>query len=140
MQRKRLRGERRSRTPRRRWRNIIGHRAIVNVPGQRGGNVTLCTAISQRGVLHRHAILGPYNTMLLLAFLDGLRQHMFQRDYSEPAQPEQPHYAAVWCNVSFHHAALVHDWFTNNPRLSNIFLPAYSPFLNPMEEVFLAWR
>ena len=50
---------------RRRGRNIIGHRAIVNVPGQRGGNVTMCAAISQRGVLHRHASLGPYNTMLL---------------------------------------------------------------------------
>ena len=29
---------------RRRGRNIIGHRAIVNVPGQRGGNITLCAA------------------------------------------------------------------------------------------------
>ncbi len=26
---------------RRRGRNVIGHRAIVGVPGQRGGNVTL---------------------------------------------------------------------------------------------------
>ncbi|XP_063324685.1 uncharacterized protein LOC134634684 [Pelmatolapia mariae] len=125
---------------RKRGRNIIGHRAIVNVPGQRGGNVTMCAAISQRGVLHRHAVLGPYNTMLLLAFLDGLRQHMFQMDYREPAQPEQPHYVVVWDNVSFHRAALVRDWFTNNPRFSNIFLPAYSPFLNPIEELFSAWR
>ncbi|XP_067224491.1 putative nuclease HARBI1 [Chanodichthys erythropterus] len=30
---------------RRRGRNVIGHRAIVGVPGQRGGNVTLCAAI-----------------------------------------------------------------------------------------------
>jgi len=33
-------------------------------------------------------------------------------------------------NVSFHHSALVRDWFTNNPRFLNIFLPAYSPFPN----------
>ncbi len=45
---------------RRRGRNIIGHRAIVNVPGQRGGNITLCAAITQNGVLHRHAHMGPY--------------------------------------------------------------------------------
>ncbi|XP_025762446.1 uncharacterized protein LOC109201766 [Oreochromis niloticus] len=62
---------------RKRGRNIIGHRAIVNVPGQRGGNVTMCAAISQRGL-----------------------------DYREPAQPEQPHYVVVWDNVSFHRAAL----------------------------------
>ncbi len=31
---------------RRRGRNVIGQRAIVHVPGQRGGNITLCAAIS----------------------------------------------------------------------------------------------
>ncbi len=43
-----------------------------------------CAAISQRGVLHHHAILGPYNTILLLACLDGLI--VFQLDQREPAQ------------------------------------------------------
>lgn len=33
---------------RRDW-NIIGQRAIVEVHGQRGGNVTLCAAISNGG-------------------------------------------------------------------------------------------
>ncbi|XP_078027192.1 uncharacterized protein LOC144464339 [Epinephelus lanceolatus] len=32
---------------RRRGRNIIGHRATVDVPGQRGGNITMCAAISE---------------------------------------------------------------------------------------------
>ncbi len=35
--------------------------AIVHVPGQRGGNITMCAAISLRGLLHHHAKLGPYN-------------------------------------------------------------------------------
>ncbi|KAI2645113.1 hypothetical protein H4Q32_030897 [Labeo rohita] len=55
---------------RRRGRNVIGHRAITNVPGQRGGNITLCAAITKNGVLHHHANLGPYNANLILAFLD----------------------------------------------------------------------
>ncbi len=96
----------------------------------------MCAAISQRRVLHRHAILGPYNTMLLLGFLDGLRERVFQLDQREPAQPVQPCYVVVWDNVSFHHSALLRDWFTNNPRFSSIFLPAYSLFLNPIEEFF----
>ncbi len=100
----------------------------------------MCAAISQRGVLHRHAILGPFNTMLLLGFLDGLRERVFQLDQREPAQPVQPCYVVVWDNVSVHRSALVRDWFTNNPRFSNIFLPAYSPFLNPIEEFFSAER
>ena len=57
---------------RRRGRDIIGHRAIVNVPGQRGGNITLCAAITQNGVLQSHAHMGPYNTALILTFLDQL--------------------------------------------------------------------
>ena len=40
---------------RRRGRNMIGQRATVNVPGQRGGNITLCAAISLQGLLHHHA-------------------------------------------------------------------------------------
>ncbi|XP_031752092.1 uncharacterized protein LOC116408604 [Xenopus tropicalis] len=57
---------------RRRGRNIIGHRAIINVPGQRGGNITMCAAISQNGVVHHHATIGPYNTAHIIAFLDTL--------------------------------------------------------------------
>ncbi len=30
----------------RRGRNLVGQRAVVNVPGQHGGNITLCAAIS----------------------------------------------------------------------------------------------
>lgn len=100
----------------------------------------MCAAISHRGVLHCHATLGPYNTMHLLSFLDGLRDHVYRLDQREPAQPEQPCCIVIWDNVSFHRAALVLDWFTNNPRFSNIFLPAYSPSLNPIEEFFSAWR
>lgn len=43
---------------------IIGHCAIVTVPGELGGNITRCAAISQQGVLHHHANLGPFNTVL----------------------------------------------------------------------------
>nr|XP_023675344.1 uncharacterized protein LOC111847946 [Paramormyrops kingsleyae] len=38
---------------RRRGRNHIGERATIDVPGQRGGNITMCAAISENGV-HTH--------------------------------------------------------------------------------------
>ena len=57
---------------RRRGRNVIGQRAIISVPGQRGGNITLCAAITQNGVLHRHANMGPYKSPHILSFLDRL--------------------------------------------------------------------
>ncbi len=54
---------------RRRGRNIIGHRATVDVPGQRGGNITMVAAISENGVLKHIPIIGPYNTERLVTFL-----------------------------------------------------------------------
>ncbi|GAA6099147.1 uncharacterized protein LOC113635738, partial [Tachysurus ichikawai] len=71
---------------RERDRNIIGQHAIVGVPGQRGGNVTLCAAISNRGVLYHHATLGPYNTEHLLTFLGGLRDVLLEREHQDYQQ------------------------------------------------------
>ncbi len=117
---------------RRRGRNIIGHRAIVNVPGQRGGNITLCAAITQNGVLHRHAHMGPYNTALILTFLDQLH------NITAANQIDHMQYIVVWDNVSFHRSALVQNWFQQHPHFTVLYLPPYSPFLNPIEEFFSA--
>ncbi|XP_049331040.1 uncharacterized protein LOC125799111 [Astyanax mexicanus] len=122
---------------RRRGRNIIGNRAIVNVPGQRGGNITMCAAIGHRGVIHHHAQLGPYNTPRLVSFLDELKNLL---KLPQEEELEQPSYVVIWDNVRFHRAALVNDWFTNNPQFVVLHLPPYSPFLNPIEEFFSAWR
>ncbi|XP_058622348.1 uncharacterized protein LOC131533897 isoform X2 [Onychostoma macrolepis] len=61
-----------AKTRRRGHNNVVGPRAVVNVPGQRGGNITLCAAISVQGVLRHRATLGPYNTGQIIAFLDAL--------------------------------------------------------------------
>ncbi|KAL7868728.1 hypothetical protein SRHO_G00101120 [Serrasalmus rhombeus] len=83
---------------RRRGRNIIGNRAIVNVPGHRGGNITMCAAIGPRGVIHHHAQLGPYNTPRLVSFLDELKNLL---NLPQEEEPEQPSYVVIWDNVSF---------------------------------------
>ncbi|XP_026032840.1 uncharacterized protein LOC113027441 [Astatotilapia calliptera] len=119
---------------RRRGRNVIGQRAIVHVPGQRGGNITLCAAICLRGLLHHHAILGPYNSQHILTFLDALHDIVVQN------RPDQPRFVVIWDNVSFHRAALVQAWFSNHNQFEVVYLPPYSPFLNPIEEFFSAWR
>ncbi|XP_016315794.1 uncharacterized protein LOC107668442 [Sinocyclocheilus anshuiensis] len=130
---------------RRRGRNMIGQRAIVEVPGQRGGNVTICAAISNHGVLHHHVTLGPYNTQHLLRFIANLRYILFEQQVQEQQGQELnenpiPTYVIVWDNVSFHRAAQVREWFNINGQFMNLYLPPYSPFLNPIEEFFSSWR
>lgn len=64
----------------RRRRNIIGHRAILNVPSQPCDNITMCAAVTQNGVPHRNANLGPYNTAHILTFLDRLHSIVTTED------------------------------------------------------------
>ncbi|XP_038160244.1 uncharacterized protein LOC119796019 [Cyprinodon tularosa] len=72
---------------RRRGRNIIGQRAIVEVPGQRGGNITVCAAMTDHGIIHHHATLGPYNTAHRITFLDTLHNTLIPPDQIDG--PEQ---------------------------------------------------
>jgi len=119
---------------RRRGRNVIGNRAIVGVPGQCGGNATLCAAITNQGFVHHHANLGPYNTYKILISLNHMRDALLGQ------QDEHPIYVVVWDNVSFHRALQVKECFNTNQGFINLCLPPYSPFLNPIEEFFSSWR
>ncbi|KAK0131387.1 hypothetical protein N1851_033930 [Merluccius polli] len=76
---------------RRRGRNIIGHRDFLNVPGQRDGNNTMCPAITQNGVLHCHANLGPYNMAHILT--DRLHNIITAEDQMDA---EQMRYIVIW--------------------------------------------
>ncbi|XP_031164929.2 uncharacterized protein LOC116056748 [Sander lucioperca] len=125
---------------RRRGRNIIGQRATVTVPGQRGANITMCAAISNDGVLCHIPTIGPYNTERLITFLDSLKEILIPPEERGLLRPGMTLYVIIWDNVAFHHSRLVNEWFAAQPRIMMHFLPAYSPFLNPIEEFFSAWR
>ena len=122
---------------RRRGRNLIGKRATIDVPGQRGANITMCAAISNDGLQLQKAGIGPYNTERLIAFIDELYERLTAREVD---RQNLPTYVIVWDNVAFHHSRQVTGWFAAHPRMMSLFLPPYSPFLNPIEELFSAWR
>ncbi len=116
---------------RRRGRNFIGQRATIQVPGQRGANITMCAAISEDGEVGRRPHIGPYNAALLVTFLDELDQ---------VCRAEGVTYVIVWDNVRFHHAHVVQAWFQAHAQFTTLYLPPYSPFLKPIEDLFSAWR
>ena len=55
-----------------RRRNVIGKRATIDVPGQRGENITMCAAISSAGLALQKCQIGPCNNEHLLLCLDYL--------------------------------------------------------------------
>ena len=79
----------------------------------------MCVAISQNGVLHHHAILGPFNTAHMITFLDNLHNSLIP----DVQGPELPRYVIIWDNVSFHWAAVVRSCFTDHPLFITLNLP-----------------
>ena len=96
---------------RRRGRNIIGHRATVTMPGQRGANITICAAISTNGVLCHIPSIGPYNSDRLMTFLNALHDRQDERGLMLMRQDERglfranmSRFVTIWDNVAFHHS------------------------------------
>ena len=88
----------------------------------------MCAGMNHQGILHRHAHLGAYNTARLLVILDGLHDLLVPPGQID--DPQRIDHVVIWDNMSFHRAA----------HFSVLYLPPYSPFLNPIEELFSAWR
>lgn len=96
---------------RKRSRNIIGHGTKVNVPGQREGNITLCTEISQNGVLQCYANVSLYNRDHILTFLDTLHNLVIVNNQMNHIQ-----HIIIWDNM----------------------LPCSDPLSKPNQRVFLS--
>lgn len=109
-------------------RSKINTPARVTVPTVRGRNATLIAAMSVDGILYHEVI--NYSTVtsnIFCGFLRGLFQKI--RD---------SHLENVWIildNASIHKTRQVRE-IVDQERHSLIFLPPYSPMMNPIEEVF----
>lgn len=95
----------------------LGILATVDVPGQRGGNITMCAAISEQGVVHKVPAIGPFNTDRLLLFLDGLFKALITEVERGVVAPDLPNLVVVWDNVRFHYSNQVRAWFDVHPRM-----------------------
>lgn len=102
-----------------------GQRAIRKVGGQRGRNLTLKLAISDRlGVIAADFHTGGTTTEIFQNFLNEVSLKL-------------PNASAflIMDNAPCHRSAIS----TNNEHQIK-FLPAYSPMLNPIEEAFASWK
>ena len=111
---------------RRRGRNLIGHRATIATPGQHGDNITMCAAVSENGVSTHIPHIGPYNTQLLLAFLNTLYRDLITEHERGLVRADLPNYVIVWDNVSFHRNNIVREWFAAHERITVEFHPPHS--------------
>ena len=111
-------------TRRTRGRAPVGQRATRVVGGTRGKNLTLRLAISEEGIVHYEFIEGGMTKDKFSNFLRTL----------SCVVGEEP--ASIICDNAPAHRNVIID----NPMHQLRHLPAYSPFLNPVENCFSTWK
>lgn len=110
---------------RRKGYSLIGTPCHINATGKRGNNLSVCAALDINGPIVFRAKFHAYNHAQFIEFLEMLKTKL---DMSKTN-------VIIMDNASFHKKDLVLDWFKNN-SLRYLFLPPYSPMLNPIEECF----
>ena len=103
----------------------VSEEAILYQPRSQGRNVSLCSIISTNRIEHFKLVDGAYNREIFLTFLNEC--------YEREVFVEKP--VLVLDNVRYHHCAEIADFFIQK-NIEILFLPAYSPDLNPIENVF----
>lgn len=112
-------------------RSSIGSDAIKRVTTLRSRNISICVAMNIGGEYFKIVSTTPYNQTLfvdfLTAFLENLRAKNVLRG------------VLVLDNVRFHHCQSVAESVVDS-GFQLLFLPPYSPFLNPIENSFSKWK
>ena len=94
--------------------------------------ISVITALSTDGIVANEIMKGTVNDETFLEFIHGsLIPNML------PFDGENPWSLVVMDNCSIHHVQPVLDAF-NQAGIVVLFLPPYSPDMNPVENVFIA--
>jgi len=108
-----------------------GEHATVIVPNSRGRNISVCAAMSEEGLIYDTIRPGAYNAVAYCEFLTGLFEKLQERG--------RTNCWIVMDNVRFHHCSIVITTISCYGH-TPVFLPPYSPMLNPIESLFSKWK
>lgn len=116
---------------RRYGRSKKGEKAVKIVPGLRTKKVSVSAAISKRCLFFYEAIDRAYSTGFFGEFIDQFLDFLEREGQTERT--------IIMDNVPFHKNEGIRSKIEGKGHTLH-FLPPYSPFLNPIEEVFSKWK
>jgi len=116
---------------RRMGRAKVGSRASKAVKQINSRNISICSAVSFQKMVKYKTFKGSFNTVLFNDYITDLVE-ILRNDMITG-------YIFVMDNCSIHKSAELRNIITAAGH-SLVFLPPYSPFLNPIEEVFSQWK
>ena len=108
-----------------------GESARVETTTIRSRNVSCISAIHRTGVVHYEILEANANGERFRQYLHGLQEALLMRQIEDPI--------IVMDNVGFHHMDMVLEEMIIL-GLDHHFLPPYSPFFNPIENMFSQWK
>jgi transposase len=114
-----------------RGRSPRGERAIQYVQRVRTRNISVCCAMSRIGTFHYQKQTSAFNRVTFKQFILDVIEKMRSVGLQNAI--------FVMDNVAFHKVEEVREMIESTGHMIK-FLPAYSPFLNPIENMFSQWK
>lgn len=114
-----------------RGRSKKGVPAIVSVPGIRSKNISVCCVMTRSGIKFWKVNHNPYNTESFLGYIDEFADEIIKDDIRNSI--------IIMDNVPFHKSNRIRN-LAMERNINIEFLPPYSPFLNPIENLFSKWK
>ena len=115
----------------RRGRSLKGTRAVHIVHGLRARNISVCCAMSKSGIVKFVKQTCAFQTTSFNNFIETIQ---------DDAETLQIGPIVIFMdNVPFHKSTCIRESVQNRGN-KIMFLPPYSPFLNPIENMFSKWK
>jgi transposase len=112
-------------------RSLVNRRAQVIVPALRSKNISVFAVMSAEKLLAYQVMDGAGNRTRMAQFMTVLFAKLEENNISNAY--------IIMDNASFHHCREIID-MTNLNNHEIVFLPPYSPFFNPIENLFSQWK
>lgn len=113
-------------------RSLIGTSATKVVRQLRSRNIYIVCAMNRSGILHYMMRNRAINQQSFIEFIRELKQKL--RDQTAEHNP-----VLIMDNVAFHKCTAVRETILQE-GCDVKYLPPYSPFLNPIENLFSKWK
>jgi transposase len=114
-----------------RGRSLVNTIPVATVPNIRSRNISICCAINEEGIVYFVKQNVPFNSVSFCRFASELLEKVRATGVKNAV--------FIMDNVAFHKTQDARNVF-NNSGDELIFLPPYSPFLNPIENMFSKWK
>lgn len=114
-----------------RGRSIRGSPAVKIVTSVRTRNIFVCCAINKNGIIHYSYQTSAFNTITFVDYLSSLFEKLNEKNLQNAI--------FILDNVTFHKVTQVREIIAQKGH-QLLFLPPYSPFINPIENMFSKWK